>query len=877
MQLDSEGKKIFRTWGIGLPRVWVRMAVILGVFVLYFATFQWISEKTGPLGIALIMIPVLLTGWYFGIAAGLIVSLLGIILLSFLSWIYEGNALFQGIVSSWPGELILIVGGLLAGRLHKSSVEHDQMLAEARRRDRYLTLISMASNEIFNPKESVNVYFQLVTRMINLFVADYGYFVRWDAVQEKAAVLATSLPLSQSFYELELDPDAADLTRSVMNNGDPRAMDDLSQSQFGIDPAFFKELAPQAWSALCVPFITKNYKSGMVILAYTAAHQFNPEEIEYARLAGHQIALAICTFEQGLMIQEQLKEAQAFAGIEHILSEVERVGIKTVLQIIVDSARNLIPKAGHAVLHLVDEEKQILVPSAVSGYIAAPEGSLNMRMGEGIAGQVFVKGEAILVHDTQTDSRFVSRETPVNYRSLIVAPIKSKQQIVGTISINSDRPNAFTAGDTRMLVTLGIQAAVAIENASMLEITQRDLKQINALYHMSQGLVASLDPDQLMKDIVEFLHENFGYYHVQIFTVDPKNGDLTVTQGSGKIGAERTRQKFTLPTGSGIVGHAAEIGEAFLTNNVDEVIFFIRSPHLPDTQSEMAAPIKVGDRVVGVLDVQQTPPDRLSQRDMQLMTAVADQLAVALQKAYLYTNLQSALENEKTMRTQLLHSERLAVIGRLLASVSHELNNPLQAIQNALFLLKEEEKLSSQGSQDLETILSETERMSILLDRLRTTYRSPREEEFQEIHINDMVEDVHALTATQMRHSRITFEFHPSPDLPSLQGNPDQIRQVVLNLFVNAMEAMPSGGILSAATQLEPNRGRVSLIVKDTGPGIEKEILPHIFEPFITNKTNGTGLGLSITYDIVQLHSGDIRAGNDPEGGAVFEVMLPVT
>ena len=126
--------------------------------------------------------------------------------------------------------------------------------------------------------------------------------------------------------------------------------------------------------------------------------------------------------------------------------------------------------------------------------------------------------------------------------------------------------------------------------------------------------------------------------------------------------------------------------------------------------------------MVGVLDIHQIQSGRLTQRDLQLMTSVADQLAVALQKANFYTNLQTSLNQEKDMRLQLIQSERLAVVGRLLASVSHELNNPLQAIQNALFLIKEEEKLSLQGSQDLEIILSETERLSILLERLRTSF-----------------------------------------------------------------------------------------------------------------------------------------------------------
>ncbi|MCK7527022.1 MAG: GAF domain-containing protein [Ignavibacteriales bacterium] len=167
--------------------------------------------------------------------------------------------------------------------------------------------------------------------------------------------------------------------------------------------------------------------------------------------------------------------------------------------------------------------------------------------------------------------------------------------------------------------------------------------------------------------------------------------------GSGEIGARLLEMNYRLPRGMGVVGYAVETATPFVTNNVNAVMFFFRNPLLPDTQSEITVPIQVDGQVVGVLDIQDKPPRRLTEDDLRLMSAVADQLSVALQKASLYANLQTALQQEQSVRTQLVQSERLALVGRLLASVSHELNNPLQAIQNALFLLKDEEHLSADG------------------------------------------------------------------------------------------------------------------------------------------------------------------------------------
>jgi two-component system NtrC family sensor kinase len=173
----------------------------------------------------------------------------------------------------------------------------------------------------------------------------------------------------------------------------------------------------------------------------------------------------------------------------------------------------------------------------------------------------------------------------------------------------------------------------------------------------------------------------------------------------------------------------------------------------------------------------------------------------------------------------LFQAERLAVTGQLLASVSHELNNPLQAIETALFLLREQKNLSQQMDQELGIILSETERMTTI---------------------------------------------------PVIACNPDQMRQVMLNLFMNAVEAMPDGGALTVQTCFQPEPGRVIISVADTGTGFAPDIQPHLFEPFFTSKPNGSGLGLSITHDIVLQHQGEIRAVNNAERGATLTVWLPI-
>lgn len=577
-------------------------------------------------------------------------------------------------------------------------------------------------------------------------------------------------------------------------------------------------------------------------------------------------------------IQHSLKESNTLTQIGRALSETERVGTDKVLQLIVNSARELIQHAEESVIHLMDADEDELFPRAVSGIDAntQPLDRPKLRLGEGVAGQVSKTGKTINVGDIKTSPLFIQRDKAPTFQSLMVAPVQSGEQQIGTISVQSNKRNAFSAHDMELLNSLSIQAAIAIENTRLFEATQQSLKEVNALYRTSQGLASSLNTDELINDVVNLLQQNFGYYHVQIYLIDYESGDAVLKSGSGEIGVRMLEAKTRLPKGTGIVNHVVETGIPFVTNDVNAIVFFYRNPLLPDTHSEMTVPIMLDGKVAGVIDIQEKPPKKLTDNDLQLMVAVADQLSVSLQKANLYNNLQTALQQEQTVRSQLMQSERLALVGRLLASVSHELNNPLQAIQNALFLLKDEEQLSKQGKQDLDVILSEAERMASLIERLRSAYRPGRARDFRAVELNNLIEDVHTLMTTHMRQKQIVFEFHPEPDLPPISGMPDQIRQVVLNLFINAVEVMDSGGCLTVRTRNLIQQNEVLLSVKDNGPGIDADILPQIFDAFITDKQSGTGLGLTITHDIIEQHFGRIEAENDPQGGAIFNIWLPV-
>ena len=743
-------------------------------------------------------------------------------------------------------------------------------------REEYLALLNEMTHTMLLAENIDDTFNTLAVYMTKLIHADDCYITRWDEERQLTIPVATTASLEIPYHQHRgYDSAEITLTASVLKAGQALAVEDVSNSPY-INAEIAKRYPSRSLAG--IPLIARGQKLGAAIVAFNAPHRFTAEEIERAEEAGDLIALALWNFQQSAEIQHRLKESRALAKISRALSETERVGTDDVLQLIVNSARELIPQVEKSVIHLLEKEEQALFAHAVSGFSDDEKEvkRVKMRLGEGVAGQVISEGVTINIGDIRTHPDFMHGETMPAFRSLLVAPIHSGSQQIGTISVQSAEANAFSGKDTELLNALGTQAAIAIENSNLFETTQQRLKEVGALYRTSRGLAASLDADELIKEVVKLLHHNFGYYHVQIYLIEPESRNLAIRHGSGYVGNELVQQGHHIPSGEGIAGHVAETGESFITNNVDEVVFFKRSPLLPETQSEIAVPIKIGKQVMGVLDIQQTPPHRLTDSDMQLMVAVADQLTAVLQKANLYKNLQTALQQEQTVRSQLVQSERLALVGRLLASVSHELNNPLQAIQNALFLLKDETNLSAQAKQDLDVILAEAERMAALIERLRGAYRPIRMSDFQPVELNGLIEDVHTLIATHMRHKEIAFEFIPDANLPPVSAVSDQIRQVVLNLFLNAVEVMKPGGCLTVETSGLPQQNEVLFTIKDNGPGIDPEILPKIFDAFITSKHTGTGLGLTITRDIIQQHYGRIEAENDPQGGAIFNVWLPL-
>ena len=231
--------------------------------------------------------------------------------------------------------------------------------------------------------------------------------------------------------------------------------------------------------------------------------------------------------------------------------------------------------------------------------------------------------------------------------------------------------------------------------------------------------------------------------------------------------------------------------------------------------------------------------------------------------------------DEVELRERLTHSEKMAALGALVSGTAHELNNPLAGIAAMAQALLLDRGVPSDISQALETIRREAMRAARIVTDLLTFARL-RPLERREVNLNQLVRDTFAATPGLAAHG-VVWTLGLDPTLPTVVADPDQVRQVITNLLVNATQAMAEAERRDGLVRTWSNADWIGLEVLDTGPGIAPDVLTRIFEPFFTTRAHrqGTGLGLSISHGIIRAHGGEIRGENRPEGGARFTFQLP--
>jgi signal transduction histidine kinase len=258
---------------------------------------------------------------------------------------------------------------------------------------------------------------------------------------------------------------------------------------------------------------------------------------------------------------------------------------------------------------------------------------------------------------------------------------------------------------------------------------------------------------------------------------------------------------------------------------------------------------------------------------LEINTDITARTMTLAEQVTLLEEQQSVLKERLTAaEAAMLQAARLAAVGQLAAAIAHEINNPLYAARNCLYLIEQDLPAPLRDGPYFSLARDQLARIASIIERMRDFYR-PARGELAPHDLNQLLADTLALTGLNMRYTAISVVFEPQRDLPPVVANGDQLRQVFLNLILNALDAMDNGGTLTIRTAAGPTVALAEII--DTGVGIPPDVRERLFEPFFTTKSNGTGLGLSISAHIVTQHGGQIDVESSLGQGSTFRVVLP--
>ena len=410
-------------------------------------------------------------------------------------------------------------------------------------------------------------------------------------------------------------------------------------------------------------------------------------------------------------------------------------------------------------------------------------------------------------------------------------------------------------------------------------------KQLAILNAISMTVNSSLDLRELLKSILDKMLEILESDSIRVYLLEKEKRTLDLVAHKGLsdafIGIRHIQSRRV---GDGMLGRAVERAEPRVVNNLqrsgDKYVDVLVREGLKSTAY---IPLLSRGEPIGVMAVSSITPFRYSSDYVAFLSAVGSQIGIAVHNAHLYENLKKAYKDLKDTQDQLIRTEKLASLGKLAATIAHEINNPLAAVLNYIRLmikLVAREHFTAGKLNDisryLATMESETARCGEIVKNLLAFSRQSRMT-MANHNVGEIIDKTVALISHELELKQIRVVKNLQDNLPPVFCDFRQIQQVMLNLLSNSSEAMTKGGTLTISANGREDEKFLEICVSDTGCGIPENLLDNIFEPFFTTKEEGkgVGLGLSVVYGIIARHNGSIEVKSEPGKGTSFRVLLP--
>lgn len=495
-------------------------------------------------------------------------------------------------------------------------------------------------------------------------------------------------------------------------------------------------------------------------------------------------------------------------------------------------------------------------------------GQPGLKLGHGITGWCVLNRRSLLVTDVSVEPRYISVRDSA--RCEMAAPMLDEDTVVGVIDLESDRVGGFNARDLTALEHFARESARVMQRLWQLRHLQAKARQLESLITAGQSLVTKLEQQELFDTLTREARTMLSARACGLYLHDAENQTIRFASLTG--GAISPLPVEPLPLDSCLVASAIHTRRAVSFADVQSPDFreLADLPADPTLTSVLATPMIFEGDVLGVLAVFTDRVHRFDNDEKRLSSALASLGAVALQNARLYARV---FQSEDVLRK----NERLTTLGLLAAEIAHEIRNPLTVLKLLYGGLGLDFPESDPRRTDMRVIGEKLDQLEAIVTRVLNFAKAP-----SSLHsrgsLTDIIDDTLVLVRLKLTQSKVGLHVHGPSGAVYVDAHKGQIQQVLLNLLINATQAMPDGGTITITVKSEDRAvGHFALIdISDTGHGIPESIRGQIFDSFLSGRPDGTGLGLAIAKRILISHHGDIELLNTSPAGTTIRVTLPI-
>ncbi len=500
--------------------------------------------------------------------------------------------------------------------------------------------------------------------------------------------------------------------------------------------------------------------------------------------------------------------------------------------------------------------------------LPATESYHGLKLGHGVTGWCVLNRRPLLVPDVTAEPRYIAVRPTA--RSELAVPIYDGDQVIGVIDLESDRLNGFAPADLTALEQLAAEAARVMQCLWQLGHLKEKARQLESLITAGQSLVTKLEQQELFDTLTREARNMMQARACGLYLYEAESNTVQFAALTNAI--VTPLPDGPLPFDSCLVASAIQTRRQVAFTDIQSRDYFDLVDLPPDEalHSVLATPMLFEGEVLGVLAVFTERVHRFDNDEKRLCAALASLGAVALENARLYARV---FLTEDTLRK----NERLTTLGLLAAEIAHEIRNPLTVLKLLHGGLGFDFADGDPRRTDLRVIGEKLDQLEAIVTRVLGFAKAP-----SSLHsrwsLADIVEDTLVLVRLKLAQGKVALRFEPPLRPLFVDAHKGQIQQVLLNLILNATQAMPDGGTIAIAAGEEESGGLhyARLDIIDTGTGVPEAIRGQIFDSFLSGRPDGTGLGLAIAKRILVSHRGDIALIATSSAGTTMRVTLPL-